>query len=131
MQAVEGGALRLDTDTGQVSMCKAMSGGQWQCSSLPDERAALEQEIARLSRENQELQGAVKRLEELAGLPPDARTEPGRRADKGGPGPGGMHRLPTEQDVDQVMSYLRGMLKKFKDKLKEFEDLEGKPTERL
>jgi hypothetical protein len=134
MHPVEGGALRLDTDTGQVSQCRPREGGQWLCQSLPDERAALEKEIERLNGENKELQSAVKRLEELAGLPPEPRSRErhaGKGNDKPEPGFGGMNRLPTEQDVDQVMSYLRGMLKKFKEKLREFDDLDGKQTERL
>jgi hypothetical protein len=133
LHPVEGGALRLDTDTGQISQCTPRGSGQWQCESLPDERAALEKEIQRLDQENKELQGAVKRLEELASLPPEPRGGPDRHGGKGGAerGPLGMPRLPTEQDVDQVMTYLRGMLKKFKDKLKEFEEFDGKPTERL
>ncbi len=129
MHPANGGVLRLDTETGAMSMCKAGASGQWQCESLPDERAALEKEIARLNNDNKDLQGAVKRLEEMAGLPPDKRDD--RHADKGGGPDKPFGRMPTEQDVDQAMTYLKGMLKKFKDKLKEFEDLDGKRTEKL
>ncbi|MBS7542282.1 hypothetical protein KHC19_03980 [Ancylobacter oerskovii] len=47
MQPVEGGVLRLDTRSGTMSFC-ASRGGVWRCEALPDERAALEAEIARL-----------------------------------------------------------------------------------
>jgi hypothetical protein len=47
MTPVEGGALRLDTRTGRVSHCKNGSAG-WTCTSVADERAAYEEEIARL-----------------------------------------------------------------------------------
>jgi hypothetical protein len=45
------GFLRLDTQTGQVSMCSQRAVG-WACQSAPDDRAVLENEIARLRTEN-------------------------------------------------------------------------------
>jgi hypothetical protein len=50
------GMLRLDTRTGQVSLCARQAAG-WTCNTVPDERQALENEIARLQREN----GALKK----------------------------------------------------------------------
>lgn len=121
MHPADGGMIRLDGESGTMSMCKARNG-QWQCELMPDERAALDKEIVRLAKENEELKGAVKRLEELAGIPSDKPKSKG-----------GMSQLPGPEDVDKAMSYLQGMLKKFKEKLKEFEDLDGsgKKTERL
>src|SRR5262245_39469348 len=48
---VDGGYLRLDGRTGQVSLCSRHSIG-WTCQTVPDERAVLENEIARLQGEN-------------------------------------------------------------------------------
>jgi len=48
---VDGGYLRLDGRTGQVSLCSRHSIG-WTCQTVPDERVALESEIARLQGEN-------------------------------------------------------------------------------
>src|SRR5262245_58196539 len=48
---VDDGYLRLDGRTGQVSQCTHQSVG-WACRALPDDRAALEAEIARLQSEN-------------------------------------------------------------------------------
>lgn len=124
MQPVEGGVLRLDTDNGTLSMCKQRSGS-WECQSTPDERAALDKEIQRLAKENDELKGAVRRLEELAGIPSDKP-----QAKRGG----GVSGLPGPEDVDKAMTYLNSMLKKFREKLKEFEDIEpgsGRKSERL
>jgi hypothetical protein len=45
------GYLRLDGRTGQVSMCTRRAVG-WACQAVPDERVALEAEIARLQGEN-------------------------------------------------------------------------------
>jgi len=44
---VDDGYLRLDGRTGQVSICARRPVG-WTCEAVPDERAALEAEIARL-----------------------------------------------------------------------------------
>ena len=54
--SVPDGVLRLDTRTGAVSLCARQAAG-WACNAVPDERAALENEIARLQREN----GAMKK----------------------------------------------------------------------
>ena len=43
---VDGGYLRLDGRTGQVSICTPRAVG-WACQTVADERAALEVEIAR------------------------------------------------------------------------------------
>jgi hypothetical protein len=48
---VADGVLRLDTHTGQVSQCSRSDAG-WACKAVPDERSALETEIARLQGEN-------------------------------------------------------------------------------
>ena len=117
MQPADGGILRLDTQTGALSMCHKASGG-WSCEMLPDDRKASTDELARLKAENDELKSAVKRLEEMAGMP-DAQ-KPGAEKRQSG------IQLPTEEDVDKAMSYVQRMLKKFKDKLKELEDPEGR-----
>ena len=44
---VDGGYLRLDGRTGQVSICTRRAVG-WACQAVADERTALEAEIARL-----------------------------------------------------------------------------------
>jgi hypothetical protein len=67
---IDGGYLRLDLRTGEVSTCRQRDGG-WICTLAAEERAALESEIARLQRDNALLKNAL--LEH--GLPlPSART---------------------------------------------------------
>lgn len=46
LSATDNGYLRLDTRTGAVSICTGKGG--WTCRVVPDERAALDQEIGRL-----------------------------------------------------------------------------------
>src|SRR5687767_11461402 len=69
----DGGYLRLDGRTGQVSMCHRRPSG-WQCQALPDERSALETEIMRLQRDN----GALKKelLTRNIPLPNGMRPDP-------------------------------------------------------
>ncbi len=52
---VDDGYLRLDQQTGQVSLCNRRSVG-WACYPMPDERAALEEEIGRLQKDNAALE---------------------------------------------------------------------------
>ena len=113
---VEGGAfLRLDTQSGAVSVCQRKDGS-WACNVVPDDRRALESEIGRLATENRELQGAVKRLEELLALPDPEGAD--RRAHRGGP----KIQLPSEADVDWAMDYVQRMMRKFKDRMRDFKD---------
>jgi hypothetical protein len=51
---VDGGILRVDRLTGQVSLCSGVGGG-WSCELVPDDRDALEQEIQAARRENRVL----------------------------------------------------------------------------
>ena len=52
------GFLRLDGESGQVSLCTRHQAG-WACQAVPEERAALEAEIARLQSENAALKKEV------------------------------------------------------------------------
>jgi hypothetical protein len=119
MHPADGGVLRLDTQTGVLSMCR-QSGSSWSCAMMPDDRAAVTDELERLKAENTELKTAVKRLEEMAGVP----SEPGTR-------PRSTAGLPTEEELDKAMSYVQRMLKKFKDKIKELEGPDGKKGTQL
>jgi hypothetical protein len=75
------GFLRLDVRTGRVSQCGWESGG-WFCRAAPDERSALEAEIARLAANN----AALKKQLLTHGLPlPDGikPDPPARRKGEG------------------------------------------------
>ena len=45
------GFVRLDTQTGEVALCGQRAVG-WACEAVPEDRAVLENEIARLRRDN-------------------------------------------------------------------------------
>lgn len=95
---IDDGYLRLDGRTGQVSLCTRRSAG-WACQAVPDERGALEAEIARLQGENAALKkefiahnlplpGAV-RPEPPASKPEDPRLQ-----------------LPNDADVNKVVNFM-------------------------
>jgi hypothetical protein len=73
---VDDGYLRLDLRNGEVATCRQREAG-WTCTMVPEERAALENEIARLQRDNALLKNAL--LEHGLPLPSpltDAPTAP-------------------------------------------------------
>jgi hypothetical protein len=92
------GMIRLDTRTGIVSHCSSSAAG-WACYAVPDERKALDEEIGRLQAENDKLKAQLA----SAGKPEDKAL---------GPSAGEKERkieipLPSDQDVDRVMSLLQ------------------------
>ena len=70
---VDEGFLRLDSRTGQVSLCNHKNLG-WACETIPDERAALENEIARLQTGNAALKKDT--LARGLSLPDPVKPEP-------------------------------------------------------
>jgi len=63
---IDNGFLRLDLRTGAIASCSQQAAG-WLCVLAPEERAAFDNEIARLQRENALLKNAL--LERGAPLP--------------------------------------------------------------
>jgi hypothetical protein len=90
------GYLRLDGRTGQVSLCTRRPVG-WLCQALPEERAALEAEIARLQGDNAALKKEV--LAHDLPLPGGVLPDRAASADPRPP-------APTDRDVNQLMSVL-------------------------
>jgi hypothetical protein len=90
--------LRLDVRTGQVSECSWTATG-WFCRVAPDERAALESEIARLTASNMALKKEL--LARGAPLPDGIKPDP--QVDKG---LGGEMKLPSDAELDRMMSYM-------------------------
>jgi hypothetical protein len=104
-QPVEGGLMRLDGDTGQVSFC-TKAGDGFACRSVADDRAALQEEIDRLRRENEQLKAA--------GAKP-----PGQQ--------GGALKLPSEEDIDKAMGVFEKMMRRMMRTFRE----ETQPSDRL
>ncbi len=93
------GFLRLDTQTGQVSVCSQRAVG-FACQAVPDDRTVLENEITRLRTEN----AALKKEMLAHGL-----ALPG--AGGGTPESPGSHdnditiRLPDNSEIDRMVAY--------------------------
>ena len=79
MTPTQGGFLRLDKQTGAVSFC-TVEAGQSVCRAGPDERAALEKEVAELKRENAELKAGRELSQNPSGASPLPKEEEFERA---------------------------------------------------
>ena len=95
------GFLRLDGRSGQVSLCQRRSAG-WECQAVPDERAALESEIARLQSDNANL-----KRELLAhNLPLPGGVKPGASGREEG------LLLPSDAELNQMMTFIEKVWKR-------------------
>jgi hypothetical protein len=113
MSPSENGFVRLDTETGAMSLCSRRDS-RWTCEPMEDEARALREENARLKAENERLKAQAQ--QPIPG--PERRAErPGRKLE-----------LPSEEDVDKAFDYVERLFRKFRDRLKEFEQEERKGT---
>jgi hypothetical protein len=92
---VQDGFVRLDTRTGQVSLCSKRAVG-WACQAVPEERAALESEIVRLQSQNATLKKEL--LARGLDLPGGVKADPPAAGDR-------ELRLPSDADLDRVMAF--------------------------
>jgi len=95
------GFLRLDTQTGEVAVCSQRTVG-WACQAVPEDRAVLENEIARLRKENAALKKDM--LARGLPLPSGAMPEPPsvRNGDR-------LPRLGSNPDVDRMVALVGRM----------------------
>ena len=92
------GYLRLDGRTGQVSICTRRPVG-WACQLVPDERSALEAEIARLQGETAALKKDL--LARNLPLPGSIKPDP--------PAPKTVEprlQLPNDADLDKMLNFI-------------------------
>jgi hypothetical protein len=104
-----GGYVRLDTQTGEVAQCSQREVG-FACVAAPEDRAVLENEIARLRTENAALKKDL--LSRGLPLPPGAMPEPSV-AQNGEPSV----RLPNDADIDSMMAFVGRVWHRFVDAL--------------
>ncbi|MBP1842043.1 hypothetical protein J2046_000287 [Rhizobium petrolearium] len=95
LERTESGIVRLDTQTGAMTLCHD-ENGTLACRMQPDERAAYEQELDRLEKR-------VTALEErLSHTPPNA--------------------LPSDEEVDRSLSIMERFMRRFMAIVGEFID---------
>ena len=120
------GVMRLDTRTGQVSNCSKGNDG-WACLVVPDERAAMDAEIGRLQAENGRLKAQLAARDPAApgktdeALPksdsskkPEPKVAEGERNKIEIP-------LPSDQDMDRVMSFVERAWRRLVDMANRFQ----------
>jgi hypothetical protein len=118
---VDEGFLRLDTRSGQVSLCNHKSLG-WACETIPDERLALENEIARLQNGNAALKKEL--LTRGLALPESVKPEPplASNSDKNLE-----LKLPSQADIDRVMTFMEKVWRRMIETANNLQkDLQGK-----
>jgi hypothetical protein len=105
MQKSETGFARLDTETGEVTLCQEKNG-ELVCRMAADERAAFERELDLLTKRIETLEKAVK-SGEAAVKPP----------------------LPDDEEIDRAMSIMERMMRKFMEIVKDLEGYGSDSTE--
>ncbi len=108
------GYLRLDTQTGEVALCSRKPVG-FACEAAPEDRAVLENEIARLQHENAELKKDLlsRGLPLPPGTMPLAQDGGSQNASSQGvlPNVG----LPSDADIDRVVDFAGRIWHRFVD----------------
>jgi len=95
------GYVRMDTQTGAMSICEERSG-QLVCKMAADERAAYQDEIDKLQTSVKALDERVAKLENSL----SARLE---------------SQLPSEEDFNKTMGYMQQFFRTFKDIVKDMD----------
>ena len=122
MAPVEGGFMRLNSETGAVALC-TRKGDAWACEPVADTSAATSG-AARLEAENKALKDRVKSLEDAAA----AGKAPVEGSDATAGAPGGISKLPTEKEVDEALDYVERMYKKFRDRMQSIDKTPSTPA---
>jgi len=100
------GYVRLDTKSGEVALCNPQPVG-WTCQAAPEDRAVLENEIARLRNEN----ATLKKDLLGRGLPlPSGLAPPAAAQDQ----PSTL-RLPNDADIEQMVAFFGRVWQRFVD----------------
>ena len=121
MHKTDDGLVRLDTETGAVSLCQKIEK-DWRCQPMAGTPTSAPGELASLRRENAELKAEIKRMEDNLGLNGNRDKSTSNKRN---------FKLPSEQEVDQALNYFERMLRKFQDRLKRLEQRPATPERQL
>ncbi|MDQ0511915.1 hypothetical protein [Ancylobacter amanitiformis] len=137
LQPVNGGMLKLDTRSGALSFC-SMKSGAWVCEAVPEDRAALEGEIARLNARIAELEkGRAGGVPDIMGAPvppqmsppavsPPAASPPAAAPPADGEGSGTAE---AQKRLDQAMDMAEHAFRRFFDMVERLRGREPAPQE--
>lgn len=103
LSRTDDGYLRLDQQTGHVSICTRRDLG-WACQTVPDERSALEDEIARLQKDNASLKKEM--MARGLALPgtPQSKAQPKAEPDS---------KSPTDAEIDRALATAERIWRRF------------------
>jgi hypothetical protein len=118
MSPVEGGMLRLDTQTGAVSICRQQQEGDWSCAAVADSHLALQREVDRLKEENASLRAELEKLKSAGAGEQGAATD--KKQDR--LAPGSERRLPSDETIDELMTVLEKMVRRFQDMIESLKE---------
>lgn len=107
MEKTDTGYVRMDTETGEMSICEERSG-QLVCKLAADERTALQDEIGRLQGEIETIEQRIDKLENSL----SAKLE---------------STLPSEEEFQKTMGYVERFFRSFMGMIKDFEKEEKAP----
>ena len=115
---IEDGILRVDRQTGAVSVCKR-EGGDWECELVPDDRDAMAREIEDLQLENRRLRRELSRLDPQFDDRRYGYDRPRRDRDD--------HKF-TKKEIDETMDSFEYMMERLMGTVEKF-GLDGRPPQ--
>jgi hypothetical protein len=117
------GFVRLDSRTGQVAQCGWSTPG-WSCKLVPDERVALESEIARLQRDNAALKKSLlsRGIELPAGVVAEAPTAgPVPPANVPDPSAKTEPKMPSDAELDRAFAFMKRVWRRLVDMMNDMQ----------
>lgn len=109
MTPVPEGQVRLDTETGAMSLCRR-SGEQWACTPMAE--SDLQSEVQRLQRENQELRDKIAAFEDASANKPGGQ-------DSGEPG---FQLTIPKKEIERLKEFAQDLYRRFQDLIRDLQD---------
>jgi hypothetical protein len=110
LEKTANGYVRMDTQTGAMSMCEER-GDQLVCKMAADERQAFQDELDRLATKVSDLESRIAKVENNPVMNPRSL-------------------LPTEEEFDRSLSFMERFFRRFMDIVRDMEDQTATATPR-